>query len=371
MSKMNDLKIKLDEKFDIWAGSETWIPDFYSIDSEFKDYAIYRCDRKDKKGGGVIIACSIKIKSIELFTLSDKYSQAIAVRICSNIDIILICIYIPPSAEKLNFLEKLCDKLKKEKLLSLNIVIFGDFNLNFNKSDNKTLLNNLFNKLGFKQVIKFDTMLKHSSKLDLVFINNFNKFYNFKRAENISRSCDHYAITFDINGSKTTTTEFKKPFKLFKKCNVNAIKRDINNLKLDYNDSSENVVNNFYKSMQNTIDHNVPVIKSCNRHSKPKIITHLLIQKSHLSKTFLYNSLGCYPANRTIIYKKIIDGYHSLIKFYIDYFETKSLKNIIKNSDSFDKIYKMVKNFNKKSTPTVFSHNNQLIFDNNEIAEAF
>ena len=134
INKVDEINVLASQyKPDFFFFSESWLNDrIPDICVNVSGYCIYRCDRINKRGGGVCVFYKndITINPIEL-----------SHGICSEIDILcfksnstfFIVVYIPPNLSKTvhtNIIEFLIDKL--DELLDKNpyekLIICGDFN---------------------------------------------------------------------------------------------------------------------------------------------------------------------------------------------------------------------------------------------------
>ena len=132
-SKSQDLVYS--ENPDVVCVNEMWLNKDIS-DSEIlhSGYTIYRKDRANRAGGGVLIAIKTgSFKSVKEFivTSSDQQQLEIVsaeVKTAANQTILFCSCYRPPDADLCwmdmfkNFLDQACDQHK-------NLVISGDFNL--------------------------------------------------------------------------------------------------------------------------------------------------------------------------------------------------------------------------------------------------
>ena len=142
-SKKTQLKDIIDTSInnsqpDLLLLSETWFTP-NSPDPTIPGYSIYRGDRHLKKGGGVAILASCKLRCTQRNDLSSKISESecitIAVTLRNGNTCLVSSMYRPPNSDASMFLASynsmLC-AMKKEK--PSNIIIGLDHNLDFLKS---------------------------------------------------------------------------------------------------------------------------------------------------------------------------------------------------------------------------------------------
>lgn len=168
-------------------------------------YNIYRNDRQNKQGGGVLLAIRNTIKCFEIYNQTIEDNEIIAVQIDTNDDSLLIAsIYIPPKA-KFN-----CDIFHQLYKINNNCLIIGDLNAALHTMGSKRTnakgyqLQQLLAE-GFLQCIDNDLMTyarnNYEEKLDwilasqptLSFIDNIATHSSFGLKE------DHRPLTFRLN----------------------------------------------------------------------------------------------------------------------------------------------------------------------------
>ena len=112
---------------------ETWLNEQVTTKANIKNYNIFRSDRKDGIKGGVAIYVYKNLETKEIYKISHKKCEMIAIHI-PEIQTINIAVYRPPKTEKqdfdiiLNELEKILKSVEKSKQ---TIIISGDFNFPF------------------------------------------------------------------------------------------------------------------------------------------------------------------------------------------------------------------------------------------------
>lgn len=113
--------------------TETWLKDNV-FDSELlcDKYQIFRCNRNDRNGGGVLIAISCLFQSEVVLLDKSLLIEFISVVIMLQYKrIFLTCSYIPPNSDSYIY-AKHAEAIKAVTLLAEpndSIFVFGDFNL--------------------------------------------------------------------------------------------------------------------------------------------------------------------------------------------------------------------------------------------------
>lgn len=259
------------------------ISDGELLDSRFFD--IYRNDR-NLNGGGVLVAASNKFfhsaLSLEIEDFPIFPLEVVVVFIprqnSVNTDIILACVYIPPSVSHLAIdpLYNLLSVLTK-KYQNANIYITGDFNMpdidwangTVKKGSNKKGLHqdfiNCFNEFGFHQLISNSTHIKGNT-LDLIFVNS--EKGEFSPSIINPGLSDHYMIEIDLNLHFKSVEENRTPqtIKLYNKADkdkiVSSLECTENQIRklIDKEEGIDRVWDTFTHSMHTVIEKYVPTI---------------------------------------------------------------------------------------------------------------
>ncbi|CAF4706628.1 unnamed protein product [Rotaria sp. Silwood1] len=170
-------------------------------------YHIYRNDRQNKQGGGVLLAIRNNIKCFEIFNQTIEDNETLAVQIETFNGFLLIAsIYIPPNA-KLN-----CDVFQHLYKINNNCLILGDLNaalctMGSKKTNAKGYQLQQLLADGFLQCIDNNLMTyarnNYEEKIDwilasqptLSFIDNVETYPSLGLKE------DHRPLTFHLNMS--------------------------------------------------------------------------------------------------------------------------------------------------------------------------
>ena len=164
-------------KFSIVAITETWLKDDMINEVQMEGYSLYSLNRKHKKGGGVAlyINSNLRTKIISEMTEMENEIEMITVEIMSATEkhVLVSCVYRPPESCVKLFIEKMTQNL--ERVRHKRQVICGDFNINFEKSNDSTITDvlNSLNCLGLFPLITRPTRITSQSAttIDNIFTN--------------------------------------------------------------------------------------------------------------------------------------------------------------------------------------------------------
>merc|ERR1712236_150578 len=112
---------------------ETWLNEPVTTKANIKHYNIFRSDRKDGTKGGVAIYVYKKLEAKEIYKISHRKCEMIAIHL-PEIQTINIAVYRPPKTKRkvfdiiLDEQEKILKSVEKSKQ---TIIISGDFNFPF------------------------------------------------------------------------------------------------------------------------------------------------------------------------------------------------------------------------------------------------
>ena len=257
----------LDRQVDIACISETWLSGESSVTTFAIKEAGYQIDHsfRSKRGGGVAILwkpqfkvkCNLKNKIYE----SLQYKNVL---LEGNVRINLICIYRFQEISTSQFLQDINDLLYIQSSIGDTIVVCGDFNFHYEKSDSKNVedLSDLLSSYGlFQFVVGPSHKLGHT--LDLVFANRHELDLPLMYPVDFEMS-DHFPILFRIPSFKHKSVPLSKQIsyrnlkavnrvdfaeKLTSSLNNQTQSTDVNNLNFSgfYNLFSECVVSELDK----------------------------------------------------------------------------------------------------------------------------
>ena len=183
--------------FDIIVVTETWFSKLYTDAFILNNcnYSIYRCDRKERVGGGccIIFKSQFKICPVKISDPSGINIQMICVDILDCIvKYRLIACYMPPHLPSeylnmfLNTIEPIID-------FDATTILLGDFNMNTCNCSCDFF--NFMQQHGFNQLVRDPT--RYDNILDFVFTNDPFAIFNLEVNQPFSTS-DHNSITFCI-----------------------------------------------------------------------------------------------------------------------------------------------------------------------------
>ncbi len=196
------------ENIDIFIGCETFLNDSISDAMISSEHKIYKKNRTSC-GGGVIIGIKNNLKSLLVNGFNSDTFESMAVEILfKNVKVIFISVYIPPKPNQIQLLE--FDNLLNfiaTHYSTHNLIISGDFNLNFLDSDQKhvKMLKNVLKKFGLSQLVKTFTYPSspyscvRKSLIDLFIVNDKNLINSLEVRESIALKCDHLSINCNLN----------------------------------------------------------------------------------------------------------------------------------------------------------------------------
>jgi len=181
-------------------------------------FRIHRVDRTRNKGGGLILlAANDLLSSTEDSMMTDSLELLhVSINGINSKKLQLILIYRPPDSSKNNFLLHLETFLSNANIKNLPYIVFGDFNLDFNKLKKSDDLLQLLNSYSFQNCHNLQTRISKSAStcIDLVFANSLahNLCNNFL-SHDIGVS-DHNLITFSYKKNRNIKNSYvyKKQF---------------------------------------------------------------------------------------------------------------------------------------------------------------
>lgn len=185
LSKLNEVHNLLsNSNLDFLAMSETWLHS--NIPTNMIDVPGYMCFRKDRpcgKGGGVLIYIreSLKCSVIDFDTFGIE-CLALNVELSSTMKFNIMVLYNPPS-HSVSFYSDF-DKLLKQINVKTEIILMGDFNINWMDKGRRDKLKIIASKYKLLQILKNPTRITRTTQtlIDLIFTNKPErviKTYNF------------------------------------------------------------------------------------------------------------------------------------------------------------------------------------------------
>ena len=120
--------------YDIISISETWLkPEVVDSLVEIPNFVPYRSDRDGKQIGGgsaIYIKALLQVKRLQHLKLKSCDSVWLKVSLPSENSIVLASVYVPPSSNKLNFIQEMADVLLDPSLDTSDVIVMGDLNIN-------------------------------------------------------------------------------------------------------------------------------------------------------------------------------------------------------------------------------------------------
>ena len=249
-------------------GTETWLNTQYSNNQIIRNFQIHRRDR-NSKGGGVLAAVRKGYKSLRRMEFESDVIEDIAIELIVNdIIILLITCYIPPN-NTIDLSKCFEDKFKSFEIQFnqySHVLIFGDFNVNFLPNNNGIVskaafnLKNIFSSFGFNQIIERYTYptnsLSHNKKsiLDLLFVNNTKIINSVQIVENVSQSCDHFAIYTELILQKRKVSNIRKKITIYTEENLEKFNEKLYAISWDSLISDMSDINSIFETMLNTFN---------------------------------------------------------------------------------------------------------------------
>lgn len=199
--------LQLSNSTDIFSVSETWLkPEIPDSLVNLPDFTIIRCDRKSTtklRGGGAALYIKSTLQFSILSSMSDKLSthcDSVWVKLLTQNnaqEIIIASIYIPPDADKIEFISLLSHTLHQKQYINKKIILCGDFNINWNSnSREKNIIEQTLISVGLSQSVSGISFVSHmgrESLLDHIYVNK-DLSVQYCKIMTCDRSVsDHYA----------------------------------------------------------------------------------------------------------------------------------------------------------------------------------
>ena len=194
------------QSYDCISVSETWLqPNCCSGLVSLPNFTIFRCDRSDgRKGGGAALYLKDSHNAQELngLSLSTADTVWVKIKLPNRKPLIIGSIYRSPGASTAQFLQEFSDLLLDPCLNSAEVLLAGDFNINWNcNGSHKCALLNATAQLNLAQSITGFTYVApqsaHETLIDLVFTSSSLQVLTSKTL--VTDVSDHYAVSTSIN----------------------------------------------------------------------------------------------------------------------------------------------------------------------------
>lgn len=312
---------------DIIVVSEHWLIKTEVNMYIFNNYQLvnYFC-REACKGGGVIMYAkkNVKLKPFEIKNCIaiEKHCEFICTDVYINNELCtLIGLYRSPSGDIKLFVNKLNDILDSVFNRSKFIIITGDFNIDFNKTDDKSrLVTDLLDSYGIIGLVTEPTRVTptSSSRIDNIFSNLPS---NAVECE-IIKSCisDHYSQKLSIRNFSINN---KKPLKvskrLFNENNLNAFRFHLNKetwASIYTGTEVNRMSDDFLGIFQHYFDTSFPKLPTYKKHVRKKYFSPELkiLSDSLRDLNLLYKSTG--DPNILQLYKTKKRNYKKFVSNY-------------------------------------------------------
>ena len=361
-----------ENNLDIIVLNETWLKSYIPDSSLIENFIIYRKDRHNSRGGGVLIGIKDNYKSIEIST-DNEYEDIYVEMFVSTKKLLLVTLYKPPQL-LINFRKYLENRFNNININNYDaIIFFGDLNINFdmnNKKKDFIDLKNNFLFYGLKQIVQKPTYPVNNPRsiIDLVFTNNINIINSIEICNNMTLSCDHMTILGELSLSNEVISQKSHFYRKYNQNNLmklNVLLQGVNwfeiTERIDDIDIIYTIINDKYNECLNDC---VPFFEHHPRSHKPFSfeIRKLINIRRKLNK------------NRNSI-SNFIDKYlylTDLIGYEISQYESNKIINMIDNNNNFHKLYKHIHNKTKnQSAKSFIDKDGNRIYDKNEIVETF
>lgn len=295
--------------FDVIVFTETWLREnIHNSEILCLNYQIFRCDRLNKTGGGVLIAVCTKLPSEQISLQLEKSVEFIAVKICiKNKSLFISCSYIPPGSNAdlyalhVSAIKSAFFSAKASDLL----MVLGDFNLptiSWNKSSSicnsltPVFMNGCSNEF-IESLLNFGLLqinnIQNSSgrTLDLVLVDQPSDI-SIKPTNAISLPEDRYHPTLYLQVLKPATkkiTPLCPKIFCFSRTDYSKLKGLLSNVK--WNDilncnELDDMVDVFYSTLLECISQSVPKVFNRKSNGPPWNNDYLARAKNKKNKLF-------------------------------------------------------------------------------------
>ena len=228
------------KNYDVISLNETWFnPKIPSNLVSIDGFTLYRNDRTapNKSGGGAALFVKSDINHQHLVALSPKSAASfnslwVKMQIKNSKSLVVGSLYAPNSCDS-EVISYLTTTLTDKVFDNCNIVLMGDFNVNWNAhSPIKHKLQMLFDGMNMVQAIQGCTFVSpikgKESLLDLTFISK--SLTRHSSTVLVSRTSDHYATSTSVTCNST-----RKPRQIVQSRNFTKALSTLEALPCDYN----------------------------------------------------------------------------------------------------------------------------------------
>ena len=215
--------------YDLLCITETWVnTEIHNNEILLQGYIIY-CNDRSSRGGGVLVAVSVKIPSKIVLTAQD--AELVAIQINTPVPTVVACLYIPPHSPP-SLISAISHHIQEMSSICEDIIILGDLNhplidwssLTGNSNSGSIICDCFFN-LNLSQLVTEPTHTE-GNVLDIVATNNPQAITSLSiNAAPSHTKSDHLIISFAYESHTKFPTHFRKStLWLYSKTNPSAIK---------------------------------------------------------------------------------------------------------------------------------------------------
>ena len=346
-NKREELKILLHEHdIDILGLTETWgRSDFVDSELDFAGFKLFRKDRSavnDKKGGGVALYVSNKLRSVECDDLNAKHCESVWCRIYVNEGdyfVAGVC-YRSPEAED-SEIQQLFDCIRSVTDLNSPLVIMGDFNypgIDWEQLKADNVRGTKFVKLIMDCFLEqhVHTPTRGNNILDLVLTNDLQPKGDVFVMAPVDNS-DHNVLVWEMDCNINTTQSYRKRL-LYNQADYDAMRQFVRRRLANVDStlvSASAMWDNFNCIMQDAIKRFVPLSTDSCKKKKPLWMTRDVLRnikrKHKLWKKWRQGNDDIAYTQ----YRKQANKASKVVKLAKRAFEKKIAKNIKNDSKSF------------------------------------
>lgn len=212
--KRDEIRILLSESnIDFLCISETWLHD--KIPTSIIDVPGYTCFRRDRtvgRGGGVLIYIKDTFNAKQMYPTVDMSTECLCINVIlsQSMQFHILVVYNPPSACTATLCENL-DAMFKNFKHKNEMLVFGDFNINWIDKHCRKKLKNLASKHDFIQMIETPTRITRNTQtlIDVIFANKPDRI--IKKYNLVNGLPDHNMILIARKLTKKRMTRFLNP----------------------------------------------------------------------------------------------------------------------------------------------------------------
>ena len=288
--KAADVKVLIElHKPDLICGTETWLNEEISSSEIFPDsYVIFRNDRTDKGGGGVLHAIKKNLVSSQIQDPANCELVWSEIQVRGRKPLIIGTFYRTQEDDKGQHVDELSSAITRlgDKINTHHIMVNGDFNLpNIKWADNSTFCKSGYSKMaadklvafsedhGFSQLVSEPTRIQGETKniLDLVFTNNAPSVYKTTVMDGVA---DHLNVLVEVNVTATRKRRVKSKVFLREKADIEGISKSLRDFLPQFHlETAGQDVDckwkKFHQKVHQTIDKFVPHKMTSSRYNLP------------------------------------------------------------------------------------------------------